>query len=127
MTHIAQELRLGCIGFFGSGFLFGILLGEIRELSRLPFQRLLRFAQIDDGRTLTLFALDQLLLVLFDLSDVGSNRDVAAILGAPFTDMHPAPILELCFECTRAARLAVMGDRGADQRLSASCYDGLVG
>ena len=65
--------------------------------------------------------------MLFDLGDVRSDRDIAAVFGAPFADKHPAAIFELSLESARAARLAVMGHSGADQRLSAGGHDRLIG
>ena len=94
----------------------------------LQFERLLRFAQIVDGGDPALLAFDQLLLVQLDLGDVGADRDVAAVLGAPLADVHPAAVVELRLEGARAGRLAVVvGDGGADDRLAARGDDGFVG
>ena len=118
---LARNFDLACIGLLGAGFLLGIFLGEIGELVGLPFQRLLRLAQIVDRGDAALFAFDQLLLVQLDLGDVGADRDVAAVLGAPFADVHPAAVVELRLEGTRAGlrlRAVFVGDRGADDGLS---------
>ena len=108
VAHIGEELRLGLVRFLGARLFLGVFLREVGELLGLALQRLLRFAQVVDRRHLPLLALDQLLLVQFELGDVGADGDVAAVLGAPFADMHPAPVVELRFEgpCTR--RLAVL-------------------
>src|SRR4029077_6060269 len=103
------------IGILGSGLLFGVFFGEIGKLGGLALECLLGCAQVDNGRALTLLALDQFLFVPLDLGDVGSNRDVAAIFGAPFADMHPTSVVELRLECARATGLAIMGDGSADQ------------
>src|SRR5580704_1279254 len=119
MAHIGQEFGLRCVGVLGAVFLLGVFFRQIGKLGGLQFERLLRFAQIDDGGNLALFALDQFLLVLLDLGNIGSDRNKAAVLGAAFADMHPAPIVELRLERTRAARLgALIGDSGADEWLS---------
>jgi len=62
-----------------------------------------------------------------DGGDVGADRDVAAVLGAPFADVEPAPVVELRLESARARRRgAVGGSGGAHDRLASGRDDGLV-
>ena len=72
----------------------------------LQLERLLRVAQVGDGRHQPPLAVDQLLLVLLERGDVGADRDVAAVLGAPLADLQPAAVVELRLEGARARRLA---------------------
>ena len=51
-----------------------------------------------------LLALHQLFFVPLDGGDVGADRDVAAVLGAPLADVQPAAVLELRLEGARARR-----------------------
>ena len=81
---------------------------ELGELLGLPFERLLRSAQIDNGRHQPLFAVHQLLLVLFQRGDVGADRDIAAVLGAAFADLQPVPVVELRLERACARGLGVI-------------------
>ena len=111
VAHIGEEFRFGLVGVLGAGLFLGVFFGEVGELIGLQLQRLLRFAQVADGRDLAFFALDQLLLVQLDLGDIGADRDIAAVLGAPFADMHPAPVVELGFEGAGAGRLDVVAAR----------------
>ena len=59
VAHIGEEFRLGLVRFFGAGLLLAVFLGEVGELLRLDFQRLLGVAQIGNGRDQALLALDQ--------------------------------------------------------------------
>ncbi len=120
VAHIGEEFRLGVVRLLGAPALFGVFFGEVGEFAGLALQRLLRMAQIVDGGDAALFALDQFLFVLLELGDVGADRDVAAVLGAAFADVHPAAVVELGFEGARAGRLGVViGDGGAQDRLAA--------
>ena len=130
---LARNFDFGLIGLFGAGLFLGVFLRQIGELFGLQFQRLLRLAQIVDGGDATLLALDQPLFVQLDLGDVGADRNVAAVLGAPLADVHPASVVELRFEGARARRLGrlrglavVVGDGGADDRLSSHGDDRFV-
>src|SRR6185437_12815387 len=77
------------------------------------------------------FPLDQFLLVQLDLGDVGADRDVAAVLGAAFADMHPAAVVELGLEGTRPGglrrRAVVVDHRAADDGLGPGGDDGFIG
>ena len=95
VAHVGEEFRFRLVGFLGAGFFFGIFLGEFGRA-------LLRGAQIGNRRHQAFFAVDQFFLVGLERGDVGANRDIAAIFGAPFTDVQPAAVLELCFKCARA-------------------------
>ncbi len=128
VAHIGQKLRFCLVGVLGAGLLLGIFQRQIGELAGLLFQHLLGFAQIGDRGYAPLLALHELLLVLLELGDIGTDGDVAAILGAPFADMHPAPIVELRFERARTLRLPVLiGDGRADDDLFPGGDDGRVG
>ena len=118
MAHIGEELRLGLVRFFGAGFLLGIFLCKIGDLLGLPFELLLRVAQISDGGHQALLALHQLFFVQLDVGDVGADRDIAAILGAPLADVQPPAVIELRLEGAGAGDLALAGDLGAHHRFA---------
>ncbi len=121
MAHVGEELGLGAVGELGPVLLLGVLLREVGELLRLVFQRLLRLALVGDGRHQPLLALHQPLLVALDRGDVGADRDVAAVLGAPLADLEPAPVAELRLEGVDPFIGLVLGpERIADQRLAAA-------
>src|ERR1700722_113076 len=118
VAHIGEEFRFGLVGLLGAGFFLGVFAGEVGELVGLQLQRFLGFAQVADGRGLALFAFDQLLLVQLYLRNIGADRDVAAVLGAPLADVHPAAVVEPDFERAGTRGLdVVVGDRGAEDRL----------
>ena len=136
VAHIGEEFGFRLVRLLGAGFFRGVFERQIGELAGLEFQRLLRAAQVVDRRDLPLLSLDQLLLVLLELGDVGADRDIAAVLGPAFADMQPAPVIEERFEGAGARRLRlVIGDRGPDDRflsgghdrgVSRAGYDGFV-
>ena len=127
VAHIGEEFRLGLVGLLGAGLLLGVFLGEIGELLGLPLERLLRVAQVGDGRHQALLAFHQLFFVQLEGGDVGADRDVAAVLGAALADMQPAAVVELRLEGARARDLAFAGDLGAHDRLAAGRDHGFVG
>ncbi len=92
VAHIGEKFGFGPVRGLGLGLLLQIFLREIGELLRLQFQGLPRFAQIGDGRHEAAFGVHQLLLVAFERGDVGADRNIAAVLGAPFVDLQPAAI-----------------------------------
>ena len=130
MAHIGEEFRFRLIGFFGAGLFGGIFLGQFRRA-------LLRGAQVRHGRHQPLLAVDQFLLVHLERGDVGADRHVAAILGAPLADVQPAAVLELRLERAGAGNSGPGGDdlvahyrflAGGDDRLvGCADGDGLVG
>ena len=63
---------------------------------------LLRVAQVGDRRHQPLLAVHQLLFVPLERRDVGADRNVAAVLGAPLADLQPAAVVELRLEGARA-------------------------
>ncbi len=103
---IGEEFGLGLVGFLGAGLLLGIFLGEVDEFDRLAFEGGLRAPQILHGGAQAHVIVDQLLLVLLDAGDVGSDRNIAAVLGAALADMQPASVVELRLEGARARGLA---------------------
>ncbi len=100
-------------------------------------QPLLRGAQVGDRRHQPLLAVDQLFLVRLERGDVGADRDIAAVLGAPLADVQPAAVLELRLEGARARNARAAGDdlvahhrlaAGGDHRLVGGAdHDRLVG
>ena len=125
---LARNLRLGLVGLLGAGLLLGVFLGQLGELLGLVSQRLLRGAQVGDGRHQPALAVDQLLLVQLDGGDVGADRDVAAVLGAALADVQPAAVLELRLEGAGAAAATGRSSvTGAHHRLAAGRQHRLVG
>ncbi len=128
VAHIGEEFGLGLVGFLGAGLFPGVFLGEIGKFDGLPFEFALRAFQVDHRGAQPKVVLDQLLFVLLDAGDVGSDRDVAAVLGPALADMQPASVVELRLEGSRARRL--VGDlvqAGADLRHSADLDHGFIG
>ena len=124
VAHVGEEFRFRLVGFLGAGLFFGVFLGQFR-------QPLLRGAQVGDGRDLALLAVDQFFLVPLECGDVGADRHIAAVLGAPLADVQPAAILELGLESARAGNARAAGDdlvayhrlrAGGDHRL-VGCAD----
>ena len=95
---LARNFDLAWLASSARVFLLGVFLGQLGELLGLPLQRLLRGAQVGDRRHQPLLAVDQLLLVQLERGDVGADRDVAAVLGAPLADVQPAAVVELRLE-----------------------------
>ena len=125
---LARNLRLGLVGFLGAVLFLGIFLGEVGELEGLALQRGLRAFQVDHRGAQAQVVVDQLLFVLLDAGDVGADRDIAAVLGAPLADMQPAAVLDLGLEGARARRRrAALVQPGADLRHAADLDHGLVG
>ena len=106
VAHIGEEFGFGLVGFLGAVFLLGIFFGEIGKFDGLPFELGLRALQVDHGGAQAKVVVDQFLFVLLDAGDVGSDRDVAAVLGAALADMQPAAVVELRLEGARARRRA---------------------
>ena len=128
VAHVGEEFGFGLVGFLGAGFLPGVFLREIGEFDGLPFELALRTFQVDHRGAQPKIVLDQLLFVLLDAGDVGSDRDVAAVLGPALADMQPASVVELRLEGSRAWRM--VGDfvqPGADFRHPADFDHGFVG
>ena len=128
MAHIGEELRLGLVGLLGPGLLLGIFVGEVGELVGLVLQRLLRGAQVRNRPHQPLLALHQPFFVRLDGGDVGADRDIAAVLGAPLADVQPAAVVELRLEGARARQLA-FARRPSERhdRLAPGFDDRLVG
>ena len=121
VAHIGEEFRLGLVGLLGAGFFDGVFLGEFG-------QPLLRGAHVGDGRHQPLLAVDQFFLVRLERGDVGADRDIAAVLGAPLADVQPAAVLELGLEGARAGNIRAAGDRlAAHHRLAAGLDHGFIG
>ena len=127
VAHVGEELRLRLVGLLGAGLLLGIFLGEIGDLLGLALELLLRIAQIGDGGHQALLALHQLFFVQLDVGDVGADRNIAAVLGAPLADVQPAAVVELRLEGARAGDLALAGDLRAHDRLAAGRDHRFVG
>ena len=90
MAHIGQEFRFGLIGILGAGFLRRIFFGEVLEL-------LLGLAQILDGREQARLAVLQFAFLLLQAGDVGADRNITAVLGAPLAE-QPVAVVKLCLE-----------------------------
>ena len=66
--------------------------------------------------------------MLLDAGDVGADRDVATVLGAPLADMQPAAVFELGLEgAGTGRRRAAFLHAGADLRHAADLDHGLIG
>ena len=130
VAHIGEEFRFRLIGFFGTRLFGGVFLGQFRRA-------MLRGAQVRDGRHQALFAVDQFFFVRLERGDVGADRHVAAILGAPLADVQPAAVLELRLERAGARNGGAGGDdlvahhrflTGGNHRFIRGAHrDGLVG
>src|SRR5207302_3874498 len=82
----------------------------------------------DHGRLQALLAFDQLLFVQLELGDVGADRNEAAVLGAPLTDLQPAAVFQLRLEGARAGyRAAFTRQLHAHDRLAAGRRNILIG
>ena len=127
VAHIGEEFRLGLVRLLGPGLLLGIFLGQVGELVGLALERLLRLAQVGDRRHQPLLAVHQLFFVRLECGDVGADRHVAAVLGAPLADMQPAAVVELRLEGAGARALAFAGHLRAHHRLAARRHHGFVG
>ena len=120
VAHIGEEFRFGLVGLLGTGLFGGILLGQFG-------QPLLRGAHIGDRRHQPFLAVDQLFLVRLERGNVGADRDIAAVLGAPLADVQPAAVLELRLEGARAGNIRAAGDGpAAHHRLAAGLDHGFV-
>jgi len=126
VTHVGEEFRFGLVGFFGAGFFFGVFLGKFGEKLRLAFEFGLRAFEVDDVGGEAHVVVDELLFVFLDLRNIGTDRDVAAVLGAALADVQPATVVELRLECPRAGRERTRQAR-ADFRHAADFDHGLVG
>src|SRR6185437_16244800 len=127
VAHVGEEFGFGLVGLLGAGLFPGIFFGEIGKLDGLPFERGLRTLQVHYRRAQPQVVLDQFLFVLLDAGDVGTYRDVAAVLGAAFADMQPASVIELRLEGPCARRLICdLVQAGAYFRHPAYFDDGLV-
>ena len=134
VAHIGEEFRFGLVGILGAGFLLAVFLGEVGELPGLEFERLLGAAQIGDGRDQALLAVDQAGLVALDGGDVGADRNIAAVLGAPLTLMCSQRPSSSWASKVRAAGIArafaggmLAGRLGAELRLAAGGDDLVIG
>ena len=128
MAHVGEEAGFCRVGFLGAVFLLGVFLREVGKLGGLLLQRRLRGLQVLDAGAQLAVVLDQLLLVVLDLGDVGADRDETAVLGPALADVKPASIVELSLErlCAVFLRRAV-GDAFANLRHAADLDDGFVG
>ena len=115
VAHVGEEFGLGAVGHLGLGLLLVVALGEIGELLRLRFQRPSRLPELGDGGEEQLLGFEQLLLVLLEIGDVGADRHIAAVAGAPLVDLQPAAVGEARLvgaRIARAERLAAGFDVG---------------
>ena len=94
VAHVGEEFRLGAVGGLGPRFLFVIAFGEIGELLGLLFERAARLSELCNGGQKQPLGVDELLLMFFQRSDVGADRDIAAVASAALVDLQPAPIVE---------------------------------
>ena len=116
---LARNLDLAWLAS-SRGLLLGVFLRQLGELLGLGFELLLRLAQVGDGRHQPLLAVHQLLFVLLERRDVGADRNVAAVLGAPLADLQPMAVIELRLEGARAGNGRVLARKlGADDVLAA--------
>ena len=82
---------------------------------------LARQAEIVDRRHQPALAVDQLLLVLLDLGDVGADRDDAAVLGAQLVDLQPAAVVELALVGAPRSRPLALASRRSDAKAGICC------
>ncbi len=116
VAHIGQEFGFGEIGRLRLGLLLGVTVGQFGQLLRLGFEGLTGAAQIRDGRHQPALGIHQLFFVPLQRRDVGADRNIAAILGAPLVDLKPTAVAELCLVGARpAARVFAERNLRADQ------------
>ena len=99
---LARNSDFDAVRALGLRLLLEVALGEVGELLRLQLQRLARFLQVRHRGDELPFGIDELLLMALQGRDVRADRDVAAVLGAAFVDLQPAPVAELGLEGARA-------------------------
>jgi len=127
VAHIGEEFRFGLVGFLGALLLLGVFPGEFGKLAGLPLQFGLRAFQVDHIGGEPQVIVDQALLMLLDLGDVGADRDIAAVLGAPLANIEPGVVLELYLEGARAGHCGVVSDAAAQLGHAADFGERLVG
>ena len=126
VAHVGEEFRLGLVGFLGAVF-------SSAYFSASWLRPAISSFCCDWRRSVTVAISrcslsDQLLLVLLERGDVGADRDVAAVLGAPLADLQPVAVVELRLEGARAGHGRVFaGELGADDVLAAGRDHRLVG
>ncbi len=128
VAHVGEELGLRAVRALGLRLLLEVAFGEVGELLRLQLQRLARFLQVRHRGDELPFGIDELLLMALQGRDVRADRDVAAVLGAAFVDLQPAPVAELGLEGARPDRAAVAADEPMpdDGRLRAFHHRGVI-
>ena len=124
---LARKLDLAWLASSARVFSSEYFSREVDQLVGLMLERALRGAQVDDRLHQPLLAVHQLFFVPLDGGDVGADRDVAAVLGAPLADVQPAAVLELGLEGARAWHLAFARHLGAHDRLAAGGDHDVVG
>ena len=96
VAHIGQEFALGLVGALGADLLGLVLAGQLGQFGLAALQAVDRLLQ----RLLVQAA--RLVLVLAG-GDVDGGHHAAAVGGAVFGDLHPAPVVELGLAIARAA------------------------
>ena len=109
VRHVGQEFGLGAVGGLGALGLAHVFLVEVDELLAALLLGAARQAEVVDRRHQPPLAVDQLLLVLLQLRDVGADRDGAAVARLQLVDLQPAPVRQLPLE-GGAARAVGVGE-----------------
>ena len=127
VAHIGEEFDLAWLASSARVFSSAYFSARSASSSACRSSVCCERAQVGDRRDQALLALHQLFFVQLDGGDVGADRDVAAVLGAPLADVQPAAVVELRLEGAGARDLAFAGDLGAHHRLAPGGDHGVVG
>ncbi len=92
VAHVGEKIGLGAIGRFGLRLLLVVALGEIDQLLGLLLERASGLTQLGDGREQQALGVHQLLFMLLERGDVGSDRHEPAVAGPAFVDLQPSPV-----------------------------------
>ena len=92
VAHVGEKIGLGAIGRFGLRLLLVVALGEIDQLLGLLLERPARLAQLRDGGEQQALGIHQLLFMLLERGDVGSDRHESAVARAPLVDLQPSAV-----------------------------------
>ncbi len=103
---LARNSDLARLAVSASAFCSRYFSARSASCCACSLERLPRPAQIGDGRHQTPLGIHQLLFVMFQRGDVGADRDIAAVLRAPFVDLQPAAVGEARFIGLGAGLLA---------------------
>ncbi len=102
---LARNFDLARLASSARVLLLTVFVGEDRKLQRLRLQRLLRCAQVGDRVDLAALAFHQFLFVRVSAVMSVPTEHVTAVLGALFTDMQPAAVIEADLEVRAGGNL----------------------